>query len=207
MAAEGDATDPEAVYVPLPQLKGLGTSLMYLLVRSKESSAMLSKTVRHEIQFIDPNLAMWEPETLKDVFHRRTWVLRAFTGLFGLFGFAATTLACVGLYSIVALDVRSRRREFGIRSALGAQPLDIFRLVMKKGAAELAIGLILGVMLALALAKRFAGVFAFGSTPPVLLWATIGLLALAGGVALVLPVRHASKHDPMASIREEPDAL
>jgi putative ABC transport system permease protein len=207
MAAEGEADDPEAVYVPLSQLKDLGASFMYLLVRSNESSAVLSESIRHEIRFIDPNLTMWEPETLMEVFHRRTWVLRAFTGLFGVFGFAATTLACAGLYSIVALDVRRRRRELGIHSALGAQPLDIFRLVVKKGSAELAVGLILGVVLALALARRFASVFALGSTPPVLLWAAVGLLALAGGGALVLPVRHASKHDPMASIREEPDAM
>ena len=203
MAAEGEAEDPEALSVPLSQVSDLGGSFMYLLVRSAEPPAVLGRVMGREIRAIEPDLTMWEPESLLQMIHRRTWISRAFTGLFGVFAFAATLLACSGLYSIVALDVRRRRRELGIRMALGAQPGDIVRLVGKQGAAELIAGFLLGVVFAYALARRLGNIFGSSPAEPAFLAGAVGLLAFVGVAALLLPVRAISRSHPVVLFHEE----
>ncbi|HEY2292095.1 MAG TPA: ABC transporter permease, partial [Thermoanaerobaculia bacterium] len=106
MTVEGESEEPEALYVPLSQTSDLGGSFMYLLVRSTEPPAALSRAISREIRTVEPDLAMWEPESLTQVIRRSTWIPRAFIGLFGVFAFGATLLACSSLYSVVALDVR-----------------------------------------------------------------------------------------------------
>jgi len=209
MAAEGEAEEPEALYVPLSQVSDLGGTFLYLLVRSAEPPAVLSRRIGREIRAMEPDLAMWEPEALTQVIRRRTWISRAFVGLFGVFALAATLLACSGLYSIVALDVRRRRRELGIRLALGARPRDVVRLVGKQGAAQLIAGFLLGMALTYALVRRLAGIFgsagSAGSAPvePALLAGALGLLALVGVIALWLPVRAIRRSHPAALLLEE----
>jgi ABC-type antimicrobial peptide transport system permease subunit len=200
--AEGDSEGPEALYVPLSQGSDLGGTFLYLLVRSTEPPAVLSKVVGHEIRALDPDLAMWEPEPMTQVI-RRTWVSQAFTGLFGVFAFAATLLACSGLYSMVALDVSRRRREIGIRMALGARPRDIVRLLGRQGLAELAGGFLAGVALAFALARRLSGIFSDRATESALLIGAVGLLAVLGVSALLFPVRSISRSHPAALLHEQ----
>ncbi len=203
--AEGDTEGPEALYVPLSQGSDLGGSFLYLLVRSSEPPAVLAKVLGREIRALEPDLAIWEPEAMTQVIRRRTWVSQAFTGLFGVFAFAATLLACSGLYSMVALDVRRRRREIGIRMALGARPRDIVRLLGRQGSAELAGGFLAGVALAFALVRRLSGIFSDRATEPALLIGAVGLLAVLGAVALLLPVRSISRSDPAALLHEQPE--
>jgi predicted permease len=203
MTLAGEADEPEALYVPLSQRSDLGTSLMYLVVRSTEPPAALSRAISREIRAAEPDLAMWEPESLTQVIRREIWTPRAFTGLFGVFALGATLLACSSLYSIVALEVRRRRRELGIRVALGARPRDLLSLVGGQGAVDLIAGFLAGGVIAYVLARRLAGVFGSHSPEPVLWVVSAGILVSVGVAALLLPMRSITRSCPASLLHED----
>jgi len=196
-------TDPEALYFNLYQRESLRGFSGSLLVRSPVSAQRLAAPLRREAHAVEPGLAVWETESLEEMLRRGSWVSRAFAGLFGLFGLAAAAMSCAGLYGILALDVRRRRRDFGIHLALGAQRGDIVKRAVRRGAPELLGGLAAGLAVALFLARRFAGVFDGGPGQPFWIAGSVGLLALAGALALLLPLRRVSRSDPVAAMRPD----
>jgi ABC-type antimicrobial peptide transport system permease subunit len=130
--------------------------------------------------------------------------LRMGATLAGVQGLLALALAVMGIYGVVAYVVSQRTREVGIRMALGAQKLDILRLVVQDGLRLTLIGLVLGLLGALGVAMVIGNVL-FGLSPasaPVI----IGVVLLLGSVAFVacyIPARRAMKVDPMVALRYE----
>jgi len=121
-----------------------------------------------------------------------------------LFAAVALTLACVGIYSVIAYAVAQRRSEIGVRMALGASPVEVFRLVGKQGFVLVAIGLAIGLAAALGLTRLLAALL-YGvspSDPPTYFVLTL-VLAAVGLVAAWLPARRASRVDPMIALRAE----
>jgi ABC-type antimicrobial peptide transport system permease subunit len=119
------------------------------------------------------------------------------------FALAALILAAVGLYGVAARRVAERRRELGIRVALGARPSALGALVMRETSVTVAVGLAIGLPVALA-ASQAARSFLFGvspTTPHVFLVASV-VLASAAFVATLLPARRASRVDPMLALKE-----
>jgi putative ABC transport system permease protein len=120
------------------------------------------------------------------------------------FGFLAMLLAAVGLYGVMAYGVAQRTAEIGVRMALGAQRANVLRLVLREGAMLLAIGVAVGLPLALALG-RFVTSMLFNLTPsdPVTMSGAAVILAIAGMAAAYVPARRAAAVDPMVALRYE----
>ena len=128
--------------------------------------------------------------------------------MFTVFGLVAMVLAAVGLYGVMSFSVNQRRQEFGIRMALGADNLRILRMVVRQGSRQLAVGLLLGLGLSLAIALIFADGIKntlFQVSPHDPLTYTVVALALAtvSLAATLVPARRATRVDPMIALRAE----
>jgi ABC-type antimicrobial peptide transport system permease subunit len=120
------------------------------------------------------------------------------------FGLLATALASIGLYGVMAFVVARRRKELGIRLALGAQPSLVIWLVMREVLMLLSIGLALGIPSAMALGQ-FVSSQLYGIQPhdPWMASATMGLLTLVSATAGLIPAHRASRIDPVLALRYE----
>jgi ABC-type antimicrobial peptide transport system permease subunit len=129
---------------------------------------------------------------------------RVLATLSSWFGALALALACVGLYGVVAHDVARRRREFGIRLALGARPTSITRETLWRASLLVVIGLTVGIGGAFAAARALRGLlYGLGPTDPVALGAGVAALSLTALAASYLPARRASRISPAEVLRAE----
>jgi putative ABC transport system permease protein len=124
--------------------------------------------------------------------------------LVGAFAALALTLAVIGIHGVLSYSVVQRRREIGIRVAIGAEPTQVVRLVLGQGVRLIAIGLGVGVGLALLLSRSLAGLlFGITTTDGVTFVAAVALLAGVSMLAMWLPARRASRVDPLVALRHE----
>lgn len=192
---------PQAcVYIPLRQ--NFADS-MILYTRSERDPSTVLGAVQAEIHGLDPGLAVEDIRTGTRVIDQALWWSKMGVGLLGVFGLLALGLASVGLYGIMAYSVNLRRREIGVRMALGADQGSVSLLVLRQGMTVVAGGVVAGMALALLLGhllSRFLyGVS--GGDPMSLAGASFALLAVAF-VACYLPARSASRVDPLVALRE-----
>jgi predicted permease len=189
------------VYWPLDDGALGGSSI---LLRANERTPGLLTAVTREVSAVDPTLRVESVETMD------ASIARLFTGprfsmtLLSLFALVAVVLATVGLYGVVAYSVTRRTREMGIRMALGARRGDVRRIVVGQGARLAAVGITLGLALALVttrlLQSQLYGVRALDPTT------FAGVALLLGAVALLasyVPAQRATQVDPMTAVRAE----
>src|SRR5581483_7758802 len=113
-------------------------------------------------------------------------------------------LACVGLYGVMSYTVAGRTREIGLRMALGAQRLDVVRLVLRETLLLVVVGLLIGIPLSLASARLLHSyLFGLKGTDPVSLSAVVLLLGIVGAIAGFIPARRAAGVDPMRALHYE----
>ena len=157
-----------------------------------------------QIKAADPRLPISFIQTLDALVADSAANQIALAKLSAFFGGLALLLACVGLYGVVSYTVASRTREIGVRMALGARRGDVLELVLREGMLLVAVGLVVGIPLALA-STRLLHSFLFGlkSTDPLSLAAVIVLLGMVAAVAGFIPARRAAKIDPMVALRYE----
>jgi ABC-type antimicrobial peptide transport system permease subunit len=124
--------------------------------------------------------------------------------LLSAFGVVAVSLAAIGLYGVLAFIVAQRRREIGVRMALGAQPRDVIADVLGQGLRLAGVGIVVGIGLALA-ATRSLNTLLFGTSPTdVLTYAAVATLLVAIAIgASVVPALRASRVDPLIALRDE----
>jgi predicted permease len=164
----------------------------------------LQQAVRRTLANINPNLTILEMMTLNQQlelnFNQETLI----AWLTELFGLLALVLACVGLYGVTSYSVARRTSEIGLRMALGANRGNVLRLVLRGAMLQLAIGLAIGVPLALA-GGRLVSSMLYGvkSYDPWILLLAAAVLAACAFAAAFFPARRASKVDPMAALRYE----
>ena len=190
-----------AYYSALPQSvsRTLGVA-----IRTTQAPETVTGSVRREIAQIDPEMPFYGVRTMEDrlstsLMDRRTPMLLA-TG----FAAVALFLAAIGIYGVLAYQVSQRRREIGIRMALGAESGSIFNLVLKEG------GLIVGVGAAFGLAGAFflrqtlqSQLYETGAMDPRVVAAVAGMLIAVALIACVLPARRAARTDPLIALSDQ----
>jgi predicted permease len=195
----GEPPQP-CVYIPRRQHY---TDSMILYVRSERDPSTALAAVSAEIHSLDPGLAVEDIRTGSKVIDQALWWSKIGVGLLGVFGLLALGLASVGLYGIMAYSVHQRRREIGVRMALGAGQGSVSLLVLRQGMTVVASGLGVGMagslLLGSVLSRFLYGVS--GRDPLSLAGASFALLAVAF-VACYLPARSASRVDPLLALRE-----
>ena len=158
----------------------------------------LTRAVRAAVDEVDSEAAMFETFTVREAALREKQVLSVLSSMFGLFGAAALALTAIGLYSVMTFVVAQRNREFSIRLALGAEPRDIVRLVLRQGGRQLATGLAVGIVLAAVMTKAFTAAVEIVQVPLAPLLASVGAaILLASCLALVGPIRQAVATRPL----------
>jgi len=176
---------------------------MFLKLESNPDLAF-GGLVRRVIYDFDPRLIVTDVSAIDEMVGRSMWAERyAFRIMKGLTAIALG-LVIVGLFSIVAYTVASRRREFGVRMALGATPADLRRLVLAKGLLSAAVGIVIGTAVAMGL-TRFMQSLLFETNPyDPLVFASVGVVLLASAaIACLLPAHRASRIDPVVTLRAD----
>ncbi len=180
------------------------SSTMTLVVRAKQDPAALVLPVGNAIRGLDPDQTVFQVRTMDGLLADSVAARRFSLSLLGVFAVLAVALACIGLYGVMSFFVCERRRELGIRLALGALPGDILRLVLGHGFRLALIGIGLGLGASLAL-TRFLRSMLF-EVSPTDGWTLGGVALLLGLVVLAacwLPARRAMRVDPMVVLRYE----
>jgi putative ABC transport system permease protein len=196
-----DADAPPTIYYT--HLQG-AENRMSIVARTAGDPATLAGVVRREVRALDPTVPVYNVHTMEQQVARSPAVFarRLPLRLVGAFAVAALALAVVGIYGLVAYTVAQRTQELGIRIALGAQRRNILALVVREGALLAAVGVSIGLVVAL-WATRMLGslLYGVGAADP-LTYATVA--ALLGGIALAasyVPARRAARVDPMVALR------
>jgi putative ABC transport system permease protein len=178
--------------------------LRMLIVRSSVEAAALTAAVQREVLALDRNIPLTAVQTMQERVADVTSRTRFIAVLLGLFAGLALVLAGIGIYGVMAYSVLARRREVGIRMALGAQSSAVLRLVLGDGLKLILAGLTLGACAA-AVALRVLENQLYGvrATDPLTFAAVALLLTSVGLLACYLPARRAALVDPMKALRHE----
>ena len=164
----------------------------------------VTKLVQTALSGIDPGIAIFQPSSMDDIVLRSLGQARLMMMLLGIFAGVALLLATVGIYGAVAYTVEQRTGEIGVRMALGAQTLDVLRLVVVQGMTPVLFGLIAGLAAALALGRLLTSqLYQVSAHNPLLLLATTTILALAAFLACLFPARRASLLNPVIALRAD----
>jgi predicted permease len=190
------------LYTPASQRERLTPTTFYL--RTALDEAALAPQLRQLVREYDPNLPIYAMKSVQLVLEESIALDRVVAVLSAAFAALATLLATVGLFGLMTYNVTRRRREIGLRMALGASYRNVLGLIVKQACTYLAIGLTCGTIAAGA-ASRYAESELFGVTAYDLgVYATaLLLLAAAGVLAAFLPARRASRLDPIEALRHE----
>jgi putative ABC transport system permease protein len=160
--------------------------------------------VERELHAVDPTAAIEDPKTLEQIRDdsqaSRTFAMQLLVG----FSVVGSALTLVGIYGVLSLSVASRRRELAIRSAVGAGQKDIRKLIFGEGFRLIAAGVLAGVALAMVLSRVLRSfLFEVQPSDPITLTAVAGLFVGVALLACWVPVRRATKVDPLEALRYE----
>jgi macrolide transport system ATP-binding/permease protein len=200
-----------SLYVPLtrsdfarPPMGG-----MIVMVRATSGKDAM-EGIRGEMAALDPNLAMFNVRTLAEQVDQTTAAMRLNTIIYGAIGSFGLILAAIGLAGVTAYSVARRRKEIGIRMALGARKGQVLRLVLREGGTMVLAGSVLGFAGAFGVSRALAAVssmfgpaFDTGTRDPRLIFGAPLLLAGLAMLACYFPARRSTKIDPLQALREE----
>jgi len=192
------------VYLPYAQIQQTWATPEVLVARTKNDPLALASAARSVIAGIDPEQPISQVQTMDQIIdetlsnrERQMTLLGAFAGL-------ALVLASIGLYGVLSYMVTQRRREIGLRMALGAGASQVVKMVVVQGLALTGIGLIIGLALAWATTRAMKNLlYGVGATDPLTYAIVAGILALIGLAACWIPARRAALLDPVVVLREE----
>ncbi len=193
---------PVGYYIPIAQSDVANG--VRIAVRTRGDATAVAPLVRSAVAELDPDLAIYDISSLRRVIDRQTWFYTTFGTFFMAFGICALFLAAAGLYGVMSFAVTQRTREMGVRSALGARGPQLIALVMRRSIIQLAIGMVLGLAIAL---------LASGALQPVLYHVdprdrsvfavVVVMLAFVSIVASFLPARRVTRIDPVTALANE----
>jgi putative ABC transport system permease protein len=203
LAEKGDSSGRSAnmAYVPFAQSP---TTEATLLVAAKGSASSILKTVRDAAKSVEPDLPLLDLMTTVDA-HRQVWrPYKAFAVTISTIGGIALLLSAIGFYGVIAYGAQQRTREIGLRIALGARPGDVVRLITGGGFRLVTVGVILGLIAAVAAMPLMKGMM-FGLDPlnPTVFALSALVLVAVAGIASYVPARRAAATDPMVALRND----
>jgi putative ABC transport system permease protein len=203
---QGLDTDAKAeMYLPYRQADTvLPVFQLSVVLRTSGDPRLQAAALRSAVREIDPNQPVVKIRTMEENMATSVTEPRFRTWLIGIFAALALVLAAVGIYGVMSYSVNQRTNEMGIRVTLGAQPNDVFRIVVGEGLRLALIGVGVGLIGALA-ATRVLRTFLYGvsAIDPVTFAITAALLILVAVAACYFPARRATRVDPMVALRYE----
>jgi putative ABC transport system permease protein len=178
--------------------------MIHLAIKTVGDPLQLASALRHEVAQLDPNLPLSRVDTMDHSLALSLAQQRFSIQLMIVFAALAAGLAALGIYGVIAYLVDQRRRELGIRVALGASPPQVLALVMRQGSVPVAIGLVGGIAGAFALTRVLSSLlYEISATdPPVFAAITLALIAVSL-MAMAVPARRAARVDPLEALRHE----
>lgn len=176
----------------------------YFVVKTTRPLAGLAADLQAIARDLDPEAAVFNVMPMATIVTSSVARPRLYASLVGGFAVIGALLAAIGLYGVLAFVVQERTSEIGVRMALGASRAEIVRMVARQGGTLVAVGLLLGVAGAVALARAASGLL-YGIRPldPAAYLAAVAAFAVIAAVAIVVPARRASRVDPLVALRCE----
>jgi putative ABC transport system permease protein len=188
-------------YVPARQFPDIRTSVV---LKSRLTPAALAASIREHVRSLDPAQPIHNLRTVTEIRANSLASERLNLSVLGVLAVVALSLSVVGLYGVLAYSVARRQREIGVRTALGAEPKDVLRLVLGQGMRLTALGIVLGIMAAV-WSTRWLSSLLFEVTPvdPTTFSAVSILLFAVAFIACWIPARRATRIDPLRALREQ----
>ncbi len=191
------------VYVPITSLD-LDWSPDALIVRTKGDPTALAPAARRIVASVDPQQPISEVRTMDEIVDLNVADRQQQMTLLGTFAALALVLASIGLYGVLSYSVTQRSREIGLRMALGATGSSVIRMIVARGLALTATGLVIGLVAAWLATRTMKNIlYGVAATDPVTFASVAALLALIALIACWAPARRASRVDPITVLREE----
>ena len=181
-----------------------GAEPRWLGVRVAGDASPVIASIRRELREMDPNVPLLRTRMLEDYVNASFRQERLIAYLCGSFGALALALAAIGLYGVMAYAVSQRTREVGVRMALGAQPREVMRMIVRESLVPVLFGTGIGLAGALALTRLVSGML-YGVAPgdPLSMALAAGAMLAAALLAAAIPAHRASRVDPMTALRWE----
>ena len=200
--ADLNAPAEPILYVPLGQ--NVWSTVTYLTVRTRGAPASLAPAIRSEMLDLDKEQPVEQLGSMEQSFSDQFAEPRFQSQLMSAFAALALILAVVGIYGVNAYAVTQRRRELGVRIALGARPADVLRETLGEGLKLSAVGIAVGLVGAYALSSLFRSVLVgVGGFSPITVLSAAALLAVVALIACYVPARRATRIDPASALRQE----
>jgi predicted permease len=218
---EANYTDPSGhwrrplFFVPLAQHVHYSNSMMQMIddrthliesvaLELRGSMEGLEPQIRRAFAEVNPDLTIQSIRTMEEQVADRLDQQRTVAQMTGLFGILALILAAIGLYGVTAYTVERRTSEIGVRMALGANKLDVVRLVLRGAFLQVLIGLVIGIPIAIGCGRLIAAqLYQVKSWDPVVLIGSVFALGLCALIASVIPAQRAASIDPVKALRTE----
>ena len=202
-SASLDAPIKPQVYVPEQQMPYPG---LRIVIRTKAGTDPMTALplLKREVKALDPSVAVADVRRIEAIFGESLSRQKFSMTIMGVFAASAVALAIVGLYGVIALSVGQRRREIGVRMAVGARSFDVLRLVLGEGLRITGAGLAIGLAGALAASRVMtAMLFGVSATSIAVYVSALAAIALVTLAATFVPARRATRVDPTLALRAE----
>jgi predicted permease len=187
------------VFTPLAQDE---FKWLAIAARTNGDPDSFSKAIEARVHQVDPDLAVFLPETMEQIITRELGWRMFHTSLLIIFACIAITLACIGIYAVVAYSVTQRVNEIGVRVAVGAGRSDILRMIVWQGVMPASVGAITGVICSLAISRLLSQLlYGVQPTDPLTYLSVIALLLAVALAAAYFPARRAASMDPSEALR------
>jgi putative ABC transport system permease protein len=194
--------NPAGYYVPISQSSASSVAVV-VQARGDATGAALD-AMRVAAFSVDADVPLYEIRDMPTVIQEGTWFYEFFARILIACGVSALFLATIGVYGVIAFSVSRRKREFGVRLALGATSRSIVQLVLRRGTLQIALGLSFGIVLALALSRGVASLLFDGSATDIGVYAFVATtLAVIAAAAMLVPALAASRTEPLEALRGE----
>jgi predicted permease len=196
------------IYYPFMQLPEklmpMVADAVAVVLRTRGEPAEIMAAVRRAVADMDPGDVVYRVQTLDDVLAGSVAARRLSMILLSVFAALALILACVGIYGVISYLVAQRTHEIGVRMALGAQRLEVMRLILGQGARMATIGVAIGSVAALGLTRLMANqLFGVTAHDPLTFTGVAGVIMLVAIAACYVPARRAMRVDPVVALRSE----